>query len=122
MESESTAQYPFCDGESNCVVLLFLCNEFVDVLLQEVPIVGVTHSFLYFGMWKALFAAHTEDMDLYSINYLHTGAPKLWYAVPPAAAALFEALAERTFPQVRWARVRVCELCGVLTSLLVLLF
>ena len=52
---------------------------------------------LYFGSWRSMFGWHTEDMDLFSINFLHTGAPKLWYGIPVAQAERFENLAASTW-------------------------
>lgn len=49
--------------------------------LLNVNIPGVTNSMLYFGMWRAAFAYHCEDMDLFSVNYLHHGCPKSWYCL-----------------------------------------
>jgi hypothetical protein len=61
----------------------------LDVLGQKVP--GVNTAYLYLGMWKATFAWHLEDVDLYSINYIHFGAPKQWYSISQADARRFEA-------------------------------
>lgn len=60
---------------------------------------GVTSSMLYVGMWRSMFAFHTEDYDLYSINYLHTGAPKCWYSVPPSNRSQFESYAKFAFAE-----------------------
>ena len=64
-------------------------------LLDGIP--GVTSPYLYGGMWGTVFCAHTEDMHLLSINYLHAGAPKLWYAVAEPDAARFESLADHHY-------------------------
>jgi hypothetical protein len=68
----------------------------LDVLGTKVP--GVNTAYLYLGMWKATFAWHLEDVDLYSINYLHFGAPKQWYSIPQADARRFEAAMKSIWP------------------------
>ncbi len=61
----------------SCLQLLLMDQ--LDDKKEGIP--GVTTPYLYFGMWASVFCAHTEDMNLLSINYLHAGAPKVWYAV-----------------------------------------
>ncbi|PHH89275.1 hypothetical protein CDD83_6361 [Cordyceps sp. RAO-2017] len=75
----------------------------LDVLGTKVP--GVNTAYLYLGMWKATFAWHLEDVDLYSINYLHFGAPKQWYSISQADARRFEAAMKSVWP----ADAKACD-------------
>jgi jumonji domain-containing protein 2 len=70
-------------------------SDMLRLLPSSIP--GVNTTMLYVGMWRAMFAFHVEDLDLYSINYLHAGAPKSWYSIQPGRRLRFEALAEGHF-------------------------
>ncbi|CAO3644473.1 unnamed protein product [Cunninghamella blakesleeana] len=73
----------------------------LDNILNQIGVTlpGVNTPYLYFGMWKATFPWHVEDLDLYSINYLHFGAPKQWYAIPGSYNKKFESVMQTTFFQ-----------------------
>ena len=79
----------------------------LDVLGQKVP--GVNTAYLYLGMWKATFAWHLEDVDLYSINYIHFGAPKQWYSISQEDARRFESAMKGKFPMMKL----VLSLCSL---------
>ena len=46
---------------------------------MKVGINGINVPWLYFGSLFTTFCWHNEDNYLYSINYHHKGAPKMWY-------------------------------------------
>ncbi|MBW0499567.1 hypothetical protein O181_039282 [Austropuccinia psidii MF-1] len=68
-------------------------------LRKRIP--GVNTPYLYFGTWRATFAWHVEDADLYSINYIHFGAPKFWYAIPQVHNPKFENFMSSSFAKER---------------------
>ncbi|GAX80508.1 hypothetical protein CEUSTIGMA_g7946.t1 [Chlamydomonas eustigma] len=61
---------------------------------------GVSSPYLYYGMWRSTFAWHCEDLDLYSVNYLHYGASKHWYCIPPEYRVRFENLVKSLLPDI----------------------
>jgi [histone H3]-trimethyl-L-lysine9/36 demethylase len=67
--------------------------------LLESDIPGVNSSMLYVGTWRSFFAFHVEDLNLYSINYLHTGEPKSWYGISPEHKLRFESMSDSFHPE-----------------------
>jgi len=47
----------------------------------ESQISGITIPWFYYGMLFSTFCWHTEDLYLYSLNYMHEGAAKIWYSI-----------------------------------------
>lgn len=74
-------------------------NNMGDVLcdLPKNKYPGITSPYLFIGMWKTSFGWHTEDKDLYSVNYLHFGKPKTWFVVPPSNAKDLEKILPREY-------------------------
>jgi len=86
----------------SCLQLLLMDQDDNDKKSDVGGIPGVTTPYLYFGMWASVFCAHTEDMNLLSINYLHAGAPKVWYAIAAGEdSRRFEHLMEANYHHAR---------------------
>ncbi|KAI5782942.1 JmjC domain, hydroxylase-domain-containing protein, partial [Pyronema domesticum] len=71
-------------------------DNLLDCLGKKLP--GVNTAYLYLGMWKSTFSWHLEDMDLYSINYIHFGAPKQWYSISRKDKERFENIMRGIWP------------------------
>lgn len=64
---------------------------------------GVLVPWLYLGMCFSSFFWHVEDHHFYSLNYMHWGAPKVWYGVPGSAAAQFEETKPSRFQRLQFS-------------------
>eukprot|EP00656_Telonema_subtile_P012473 TRINITY_DN1627_c0_g1_i2.p1 TRINITY_DN1627_c0_g1~~TRINITY_DN1627_c0_g1_i2.p1 ORF type:complete len:933 (-),score=119.31 TRINITY_DN1627_c0_g1_i2:227-3025(-) len=61
---------------------------------------GISKPMLYVSSGKGtVFAWHVEDMRLYSMNYVHAGAPKEWFIIPPTRAQGFADVAASVHPR-----------------------
>ncbi|KAL5701906.1 hypothetical protein ACHQM5_027189 [Ranunculus cassubicifolius] len=61
---------------------------------------GVMVPWLYVGMCFSSFCWHVEDHHFYSLNYMHWGAPKIWYGVPGEGAVKLEAAMRKHLPDL----------------------
>ncbi|XP_015875570.3 putative lysine-specific demethylase JMJ16 isoform X1 [Ziziphus jujuba] len=67
---------------------------------ESSDISGVLVPWLYVGMCFSSFCWHVEDHHLYSLNYMHWGAPKLWYGVPGGDACKLEKAMRKHLPDL----------------------
>ncbi|XP_039006169.1 putative lysine-specific demethylase JMJ16 isoform X2 [Hibiscus syriacus] len=67
---------------------------------ESSDISGVLVPWLYLGMCFSSFCWHVEDHHLYSLNYMHWGAPKIWYGVPGKHASKLEEAMKKHLPDL----------------------
>ena len=67
--------------------------------LNGAALAGVTIPYLYVGGFGTVFAWHTEDLDMSSINYMHSGSSKLWYVVSVNDARKFQGYLKSKYPE-----------------------
>ncbi|KAJ7975050.1 Lysine-specific demethylase [Quillaja saponaria] len=87
-EMEGTAGWKISNSPWNLQVIARSPGSLTRFMPDDIP--GVTSPMVYIGMLFSWFAWHVEDHELHSMNYLHTGSPKTWYAVPGDYAFSFE--------------------------------
>lgn len=58
------------------------------------------HWLLILSFSLLFWEQHVEDHHLYSLNYMHWGAPKLWYGIPGSDACKFEEVMRKHLPDL----------------------
>lgn len=87
-EMEGTSGWKLSNSSWNLQMIARSPGSVTRFMPDDIP--GVTSPMVYIGMLFSWFAWHVEDHELHSMNYLHTGSPKTWYAVPADYALDFE--------------------------------
>lgn len=87
-DMEGTAGWKLSNSPWNLQVIARSPGSLTRFMPDDIP--GVTSPMVYIGMLFSWFAWHVEDHELHSMNFLHTGSPKTWYAVPGDYAFAFE--------------------------------
>lgn len=89
-EFDGTAGWKLSNSPWNLQLIARSPGSLTRFMLDDIP--GVTSPMIYIGMLFSWFAWHVEDHELHSLNFLHFGSPKTWYAVPAHHALPFEEL------------------------------
>ncbi|XP_039031212.1 probable lysine-specific demethylase ELF6 isoform X2 [Hibiscus syriacus] len=87
-DMEGTAGWKLSNSPWNLQVIARSAGSITRFMPDDIP--GVTSPMVYIGMLFSWFAWHVEDHELHSMNFLHTGSSKTWYAVPGDHAFSFE--------------------------------
>ena len=87
-DMQGTAGWKLSNSPWNLQVIARSSGSLTRFMPDDIP--GVTSPMVYIGMLFSWFAWHVEDHELHSLNFLHTGSAKTWYAVPGEYAFAFE--------------------------------
>ncbi|KAA8539296.1 hypothetical protein F0562_025988 [Nyssa sinensis] len=115
-EMEGTAGWKLSNSPWNLQVIARSPGSLTRFMPDDIP--GVTSPMIYIGMLFSWFAWHVEDHELHSLNFLHTGSPKTWYAVPGDFAFAFEEVIRTQAYGANIDRLAALTLLGEKTTLL----
>ncbi|KAL5994142.1 Lysine-specific demethylase elf6 [Asimina triloba] len=115
-DREGTAGRKISNSPWNLQVIARSRGSLTRFMPDDIP--GVTSPMVYIGMLFSWFAWHVEDHELHSLNFLHSGAPKTWYAVPGDYAFALEEVIRMKGYGGHLDRLGALTLLGEKTSLL----
>ncbi|KAL3579350.1 hypothetical protein D5086_020854 [Populus alba] len=115
-DMEGTAGWKLSNSPWNLQVIARSPGSLTRFMPDDIP--GVTSPMVYIGMLFSWFAWHVEDHELHSMNFLHIGSPKTWYAVPGDYVFAFEEVIRTKAYGGNIDRLAALSLLGEKTTLL----